>query len=390
MNDDLQSRLNRFRLLALGIGVIGLVSCMVGAFFDTPRFFVSYLFGYLFWLGLALGCFAVTMIHHLTGGRWGQVTRRFQEAGFMTLPVMALLFVPIFFGLKYLYQWAQPAKVAADTVLQHKHAYINPTLFIVRAIFFFGVWIVMAFFLRRWSLKQDKTTDVTPTRRLRTLSGVGIVIYALTVTFAYVDWVMSIEADWYSTMFPVIICIGQILTTYAFSIMVLNYFSKYQPISETITTTIQFHHLGNLLLTFVMFWTYISFGQLLIIWSGNLPHEIIWYLHRIAGDWKAVVWFLFLFHFFLPFFLLLFRASKRNPRTLVKLAAIVFVAHMVDVYWMISPSFHPTGISISWMDFAAPIGMGGIWIAVFISNLKGPLLIPQNDPRVEYALAHGK
>ncbi|MDB6124985.1 MAG: hypothetical protein JWQ71_3978 [Pedosphaera sp.] len=389
MNDDLQSRLNRFRFLALVSGVIGIVLCVVGAFINTQRFFISYLFGYLFWLGLALGCFAVSMIHHLTGGRWGQVTRRFQEAGFMTLPVMALLFVPIFFGLKHLYPWAQPVKVAADTILQHKHAYINPSLFIMRAIFFFIIWIVMAFLLRKWSLQQDKTTDVTPTRRLRTLSGVGIVIYALTVTFAYIDWVMSIEADWYSTMFPVIICIGQILTAYAFSIMVLTYFSKYQPISETVTTT-QFHHLGNLLLTFVMFWTYISFGQLLIIWSGNLPHEISWYLHRIAGNWKVIVWFLFLFHFFLPFFSLLFRPTKQHPRTLVKLAAIVFVAHMVDVYWMIAPSFYPTGIHLSWMDFAAPIGVGGIWIAIFIYNLKGPLLIPQNDPRVEYSLAHGK
>lgn len=389
MNDDLQSRLDRPRFLSLIIGVIGLLLCLAGALVNTPRFFISYLFGYLFWLGLALGCLAVAMIHHLTGGRWGQVTRRFLEAGFMTLPVMALLFVPILFGLQYLYPWAQPAKVTAEAVLQHRRAYINPTLFIVRAIFFFSIWLVMAGLLRRWSLQQDKTTDVTPTRRLRALSGVGIVIYVVTATFAYIDWVMSIEADWYSTMFPIIICIGQILTAYAFSIMVLTFCSKYQPISENITTT-QYHHLGNLLLTFVMFWTYISFGQLLIIWSGNLPREISWYLHRIAGGWKGVVWFLFLFHFFLPFFLLLFRPSKRNPHILVKLAALLFVAHLVDVYWMIFPSFHTTGISIGWMDFAAPIGVGGIWTASFLSNLKGPLLIPRNDPRVEYSLAHGK
>jgi hypothetical protein len=391
MNEELISKLNRFRSIALVIGVIGLVLCVVGAFTNTPQFFVSYLFGCLFWLGLALGCLGVAMIHHLTGGRWGDVIRRFLEAGFMTLPVMALLFIPVFFGLKHLYPWAQPATVAQDSILQHRQAYLNPAMFIVRAVVAFLIWVIMAWFLRKWSLRQDSTKNVEPTRRLRSLSGPGIVIYPLTATFVYVDWIMSLEVHWYSTMFVVIICIGQILTAYAFAIILLTWFSKYKPLSEVVTPT-HFHHLGNLLLTFVMFWTYVSFGQLLIIWSGNLPDEIVWYLHRIANGWKGIVWFLFLFHFFLPFFILLFRASKRNPRKLVILASIIFVAHLVSVFWMVTPSLFPNGIHVSWLDFAAPIGIGGIWIATFISQLKGPSLIPLNDPRKEYqvALAHGK
>ena len=242
MNETLRSQLNRFQLTGLVVGLIGLTLCVVGAFASTAQFFISYLFGYLFWLGLALGCFGVAMIHYLTGGRWGNETRRFLEAGFMTLPLMALLFVPIIFGLGYLYPWAQPATVAGSIVLQSRVPYLNFPMFTLRASFVFAVWIVIARLLRKWSLKQDQTMDVAPTRQMRTLSGPGMVIYPLTVTFAYIDWVMSIELNWYSTMFPVIICISQILSAYAFVIILLNYFRNFEPMSEMSLTT-PFHHL---------------------------------------------------------------------------------------------------------------------------------------------------
>ena len=305
----------------------------------------------------------------------------------MTLPLMALLFVPIFFGLNYLYPWARPAAVAADKVLQNRAAYSNLPMFAVRVAFVFAVWIVMAWFLRKWSLEQDQTTDVAPTRRMRSLSGPGMIIYPLTATLAFVDWVMSTEPDWYSTMFPVIICISQILSAYAFVIILLNYFRSFEPMSQMALTT-PFHHLGNLLLAFVVFWTYVGFGQFLIIWTGNLPHEIVWYLHRVAGGWKWIIVFLALFHFFLPFFLLLFRASKRHGAALAVLAGIVFGAHVVDVFWLITPSFHPTGIRIGWIDFAALFGVGGVWVATFIFVLKRAALLPQNDPRIQHPFAH--
>lgn len=389
MNETLRSQLNRFQAIGLIIGLIGLALCAVGAFVSTAQFFVSYLFGYLFWLSLALGCFGVAMIHYLTGGRWGNETRRFLEAGFMTLPLLALLFVPLFFGLNFLYPWARPAEVAVNKVLQERAPYYTFTTFTIRAAFFFAIWIVMAWLLRKWSLQQDQTKDVAPTKRMRTLSGPGMVIYPLTVTFAFIDWIMSTEPEWYSTMFPVIICIGQILSAYAFVIILLNYFRCFEPMSE-MTLTTPFHHLGNLLLTFVIFWTYVSFGQLLIIWSGNLPHEIVWYLHRKAGSWKWIIAFLALFHFFLPFFLLLFRASKRNPAALTILACIVFFSHIVGVFWLITPSFYRHGFQVGWIDFAALFGVGGLWIAMFIFVLKRAALLPQNDPRIQYPFAHGK
>lgn len=389
MNQALLSQLNRFQLTSLVVGIVGVILCVVGAIASTAQFFFAYLFGYLFWLGLALGCFGVAMIHYLTGGRWGDETRRFLEAGFMTLPLMALLFIPIFFGVQYLYPWARAADVAADRVLQNRAAYSNLPMFVVRTAFVFAVWIVMGWLLRKWSLEQDKTGDVKPTRRMRTLSGPGMVIYPLTATMAFVDWIMSAESDWYSTMFPVIICISQILTAYAFIIIVLNYFKNYEPMSEMALTT-PFHHLGNLLLAFVIFWTYVAFGQLLIVWSGNLPHEIVWYLHRIAGRWKWVVAFLALFHFFVPFFLLLFRDVKRNPATLAAIASMVFVSQVVDAYWFVSPSFRQTGVHVTWLDLAALFGVGGFWIAMFIFALKRAAFLPQNDPRIRYPFVHAK
>ncbi len=381
------STLTRYQLGAAACGALGIAGCVVGAVLNTKQFFISYLFGYLFWLGLALGCLEVAMLHHLTGGRWGFVIRRFLESGFRTLPVMALLFVPVFFGLSELYPWASAGQVAADPVLQHKHGYMNAPAFIGRAIIFFGIWIVMAQLLRKWSVAQDHTADPEPTRRLRTFSGPGIVIYPLTATFAYIDWVMSTEPDWYSTMFPVIIVIGQILSAFAFSVLLLNWFRATKPISEIVSLT-HFHHLGNLLLTFVMFWTYISFSQFLIIWSGNLPHEIAWYLHRSRGGWLWVVIALALFHFFIPFYLLLFRIAKRSPRMLATIAGLLFVMHLLNVYWLVTPSFFPGRIHFSWLDFAAPLGVGGIWLAVFISRLKEGPLVPLNDPRFDYSLAH--
>lgn len=384
MSETTRINLARAQATAVAFGVVGLLGCVVGAILNRRQFFISYLFGYLFWFGLALGCLGVAMLHHLTGGRWGFVILRFLESAFRTIPLMALLFVPLFFGLRELYPWADARNLAADPVLQHKHLYMNPTAFVVRAILFFSVWIILGGLLRKWSFDQDEISDPSPTRRLRVLSGPGIVIYPLTATFAYIDWVMSLEPDWYSTIFLVIIFIGQILCAFAFSVLVLSCFRRATPIVE-ILSPIHFHHLGNLLLTFVMFWTYVAFSQFLIIWSGNLPHEIAWYLHRSHGTWLWIVLALVLFHFFLPFYALLFRGTKTSLPILTTVAALLFVMQIVNAFWLIVPSFYPKGIHISWLDLAAPVGVGGIWVAAFLSGLKRGPLVPLNDPRFDYA-----
>jgi len=389
MTANFRSKLNRIQLAALVIGILALGGSVFGAAANPKQFFFSYLFAVLFWVGLSLGCFVVTMIHQLTGGRWGYPTRRFLEAGFMVLPLMALLFIPIFFGLHHLYAWARPAEVAAEKALQERHAYENNWAFIIRQIFFFFVWIWIALRLRKYSLEQDGTTDAAPTRRARFISGPGIVIYGLLITFASVDWIVSLEKDWYSTMFGVIVFGGQILTALAFGVILVALFQNQEPFASTVNK-VHYHHLGNLLLTFVLFWTYVSFGQLLIIYSGDIPHELEWYLHRIAGGWKAVVAVIAMFHFFLPFFLLLFRAVKRHVAVITTLSVLLFVVHIVDTYWLVMPTLHQHGISVSWLDFTLPIGVGGLWIAGFLWFLKSAPLLPRNDPGMQFAFVYAK
>ena len=387
METDLRARIDRAQRTAWIVGIAALACSLVGVFTNRPQFFFSYLFGCLFWLQLSLGCFLIAMIHHLTGGRWGYPTRRVLEAGFMVLPVMLILFVPVFFGLHHLYPWARPEEVASDKALQERHVYLNVWAYTARTLFFLGIWSWMAWCLRRWSLQQDTTTDAAPTRKARTLSGPGLVIYGLLGTFAQVDWTMSLEKHWSSTMFAVISIIGQILVALAFSLILLSLLRTRQPLVAVVSKT-HYHQLGNLLLAFVMFWTYVSFGQLLIVYSGDKPHELDWYLHRIAGHWKWVVGALGLFHFFIPFYLLLFRVVKKHPGSLTNLAGVLFVAHIVEVYWEVMPAFHTRGLAVSWQDFAIPIGIGGVWIGSFLGFLKAAPLLPQRDPGLQFAFRY--
>jgi hypothetical protein len=389
LTPEFRARLSSVQLVALVIGLLALGGTAVGAFTNRNQFFFSYLFGLLFWLGLSLGCLIVTMIHELTGGRWGYPTRRFLEAGFKVLPLILVLFIPIFFGLRELYPWARLDDLATEKVLLERHVYENNWAYTLRTVFFLAVWYAMAWCLRKWSLQQDTTTDAAPTRKARRLSGIGIVIHGLVATFAFVDWIMSLEKHWYSTMFPVIIVIGHILVAYAFSVVLLTLFKDHDPLRRVVNKT-HYHHLGNLLLTFVLFWTYVSFGQLLIIYSGDLPHEIDWYLHRIATSWKVVIGAVGLFHFFLPFFLLLFRGVKKRVAALTTLAALLFVVHIADTYWLVMPSFHQGGVRVSWLDFTAPIGIGGLWLAVFLAFLKAAPLLPQHDPGLQFAFKYGR
>ena len=370
----------RARRISFAIGLAALVACALGSTIDRREFFLSYLFGFLFWLGIALGCSGFLMVHHLTGGRWGYPIRRFFEGAISTLPFLAALFVPLFFGLPQLYPWATAANIAADKVLQHKHAYMNAPLFIVRTIIFFAIWILLARLLIKWSAQQDATRSVEPTKKLRALSGPGLVIYPTTVTFAFVDWVMSMEADWYSTVFPLLICIGQMLSALAFIILLLAWGGPRSSLGEILSKE-TFHHLGNLLLTFTMLWAYLAYAQLIVIWSGDLPHEISWYLHRIAGGWRVIAFALLIFHFFGPFFLLLFRQTKRRTEFLVAIAVIIFLAHIADVWWVVAPSLYRNGFHASWMAPLAWIGIGGIWLAIFFWRLETRPLVPMNDPR---------
>ena len=360
-------------------GLVALAACALGGWFGPAQFFHSYLVGFMFWFGIALGSMAILMVSHLTGGAWGAVVRRLLESAARTTPVLALLFLPILLGMHELYSWTRPEVVRESEILQHKQIYLNVPFFLVRAAIYFAVWVTVSRFLSVWSLEQDGNPGRNVSRRLEFLSRGGLVLYGLTVTFAAFDWVMSLEPLWYSSIFGFLFMGAQGLAAFSFVIPVAAYLRRTSPLARVIEPK-QFHDLGNLMLAFLMLWAYLSFSQLLIIWEGNLPDEISWYLHRADTGWFWIGIGLIVFHFALPFVLLLLRAIKRNPALLAPVALLVMVARYFDMLWLVEPSLHQTRLHVSWMDVVAPIGIGGVWLAAFVGQLKGISLVPLNDP----------
>jgi hypothetical protein len=371
--------LRRARPKALVAGLAALALCALGALFDPQQFFRSYLVGFLFWFGIALGCLAVLMIHHVAGGAWGAVTRRVLESAAGTIPFLALLFVPIVLGVGELYEWAHPSLVAADPLLRAKHLYLNVPFFIGRAVFYFAVWSAIGAFLIRWSTDEDTAPPGSVTRRLELLSRGGLVLYGLTVTFAAIDWIMSLQPHWFSTIYGLLIMGGQGVAAFAFIIPVAALLLRQESVAKVVQPA-QFGDLGSLLLAFVMIWAYLALSQLLITWSGNLPEEISWYLRRSVGGWKWVGYLLVVAHFVAPFLVLLSRRLKRNARALAFVALWLIFARYVDVYWLVVPSFEEGGLRVHWMDLLAPIGVGGVWFWLFVGRLERRPLLPLGDP----------
>ena len=378
----------RFQRGSLLVGVVALALSFAGAWFSPGHFFYSYLMAYVFWLGMPLGCLAVMMLHNLTHGAWGVVIRRLLEAGMRTLPLMVLLFVPLVFGMPTLYEWARAEAVAEDTLLQQKSAYLNVPFFFGRAALYFALWILGAYLLTRWSREHDRTGDPRLLDRLRLLSAPGLIVYAFTVTFASIDWLMSLQPHWHSSIFGVHFMGSHALSAFAFAIAVTGLLRSQEPLSGVLQPA-YLHDLGNLLLGFVMLWAYFSFSQWLIVWSGNLAEEVTWYVHRTRGGWQWVVLVLMVFHFFVPFFVLLLRTVKRRVEALSALAALIVVMRLVDVFWYTLPALHPADLQLHWMDILAPIGIGGIWIAAFIWELRPVPLVPLQEPLIKEALARG-
>jgi len=385
--ESLRSQFDSFQKQSLFVGSAGVALSIAGAFLSPAQFFRSYLLAYLFWVGIALGSSALVMLHNLTGGAWGAVIRRVLESGMRTLPLMALLFLPLLLGLHELYEWARPEHVAHDVLLQRKTFYLNIPFFLLRAVVYFSVWLGIAYLLTRWSSEHERTAELSVLRRLEALSGPGLVLYGGTVTFAAIDWVMSLEPHWYSTIYGLLFIVGQALTTLAFAIVVLSLLTEQKPLSEVVTAT-HFHDLGNLLLAFVMLWAYVAVSQYLIIWSGNLAEEVPWYLQRARGGWEWVGLSLVVFHFVLPFILLLSRSAKRRKQVLARIAGAILFMRFVDLFWLIAPSFPNEGLRIHWMDVVVPIGIGGLWLAVFCRQLKSQSLLPLHDPSLEGVLEH--
>lgn len=373
------------RRRALVVGLVGMAACAIGWFVSPTQFFRSYLVGIVLWIGVACGCLALLALQHMTGGAWGVMVRRILEAGARSIPCTFVLFIPVFFGLKHLFNWARPEAVAQSELLRHQAPYLNPTFFIVRAVFYFALWSALGIVLSRISWKQDRTGDPGLGRRLQIVSGPSIVLYGVTASFASIDWLMSLNESWYSSIYGVYFVGSQALAALAFVILVVLYLSRREPMVGVYQPR-HLHDYGKLLLAFTMLWAYFSISQFLIIWSGNLPEEITWYKARIEGGWKAMSLVIVLFHFVLPFVLLLSANLKKDARKLAGIAALLLSMRWVDLFWQAAPAFDSKQMHLHWLDIAAPIGVGGIFIWYFIGELQKRPLLPLQDPGLKAAL----
>ncbi|MEO7157691.1 MAG: hypothetical protein ABI039_09025 [Vicinamibacterales bacterium] len=384
------SPLPGMRQFGMIAGVLGVVLAVAGFFLSGPegsqRFFEAYLVGYTFWMSVVLGSLALLMVQHLSGGVWGIVLRRPFEAAVRTLPYMAVLFLPIAFGMHSLYAWTH-AEAASDPVIHAKALYLNTPFFLGRQAFYFIVWTTIGTLLTRWSAEHDRTADPALIDKMSKLSGAGLLIYGLTMTFAMVDWTMSVNPHWFSTIWGMLYAGGQGLSAFAFGILVLLMLAQSAPLNRVLTNH-HFHDLGKLLFAFLMLWAYLSFSQFLIIWSANLPEEIPHYLNRWDNSWRYLSVFIIVGHFILPYALLLSRDIKRNMGQLRIIATWILLARVADYYWHVAPEFHPDGFSFSLLDVALPLAIGGIFISLFVANLAGRSLLPVNDPDLDKALHH--
>lgn len=352
----------RTATIALGVGLALLAVCLVAGLMYPQSFFQAYLYGYLFWWTASMGCLGLTLLHNLTGGHWGMAIRPFLHAGLKTVLLAAVLFLPLLFGLSRIYDWAHYERfdeqlAQTDPILAGKvDYYLNSTFFIWRAIGYFAIWFVAAAIARRGSRRP---------------SAISLTILILAVSFAAVDWAMSLEPHWFSTMYGALYVAGGAVAAMALSIVFLGNLVPAGAESETYTADV-FNDLGNLLLAFVMIWTYFSFSQFLIIWSGNLPEENVWYLRRAESGWLTLAIVIALLHFVVPFLLLLSRDIKRNPKLIAAVAGGLLVMRAVDLMWVVAPSFSEHGVLALVLDVLALLGIGGLWIAVFCWSLRPP------------------
>lgn len=378
----------RWRRRALLVGAVFGIATIVGFIIEPAQAMHSYLLAFMFCLGLCLGSMGLLMVWHLTGGDWGVMIRRILEAAMSTLPMMAAAFIPVVVSAYlHMYPWANPEELAHSERLQHQaHLYLSPNLFLLRGIVYFVAWGFLVYYLLYWSRAQDEPPERAFGVRFRAISGAGIIVYAWTLTFAVIDWVMSLTPEFTSSIYGFIFLVGQALIALCLAVIVARMLQDHTPMSEVLEPR-YFHDYGNLMLTFVMLWAYFNFSQWLIIWSGNLSEEIHWFQDRIHGGWDLVSGALIFGHFVIPFTILLFRAIKRDSGSLVWLAAWLILMRYLDLYWNVEPNFHRHNLHYSWLDAVIPIAMFALWLNYFLWNLGRRPLVALYDPHLAKALA---
>jgi len=371
--------------IALIVGVVGLGLSLVGYFTDSSQALHSYLVSFVFWVSIGLGGLFFTMLHHLANAGWSVVLRRISEGLMAVLPLMAVFALPVILGMHDLYHWSHEEAVAHDHLLQKKAGYLNPTFFTIRTVFYFGVWTFLAYRLKRLSLQQDQAHSEDLGAKFRRTSAGGMILFALTSTFAAFDWLMSLDPHWYSTIFGAYLFSGSFLALLCSVILIAIFLRASGPLAHAVSVE-HFHDLGKLTFAFIIFWSYMGFSQYFLIWYANIPEETIWFLHRWEGSWKAVSQMIIFGHFVAPFFLLLTRMAKRNLAFLGALAVWILLMRWVDIYWLVFPTHSPHGVHLSWMDVTTMLGIGGIFVWYFWYKLKRHPLIPVKDPRLQESI----
>ena len=379
----------RLQQSALAVGGIALVLALFGAVRSPELFYPSYLTSFMLILGLALGSLGLLMLQHLTSGHWGIIIRRPLESATRTLPLVAVFFLPIaFMGMKYVYgAWLDPEKVKEEPLSKFQTGDLTHSGYLTRAVIYFAIWLLLMFIFNRLSRQQDADReDRALRRRLNMLAGPGIIVYVFAMSFAAIDWVMSLSPHWASTIYGFLFVVGQLISSMALMIAVVVLLARAEPLAGILQKR-HLHDLGKLLLAFVMLWAYFDFSQLLIIWSGNQPEEISFYRTRLYGGWGVVAVIVLVFHFFVPFFLLLSQDVKRNAKLLPKIAVWLIFMRLVDLFWMTRPEFTSRAVP-TWLDIVLPIALGGLWLGFFAFNLKQLPLLPVGDPKLEEAIEH--
>jgi hypothetical protein len=375
----------RLPALGAGLGLAGIVvSALLGAR-DPGQFYFSWLVAFLFWLSIALGALFFVLTHFVTKASWSVVLRRQAENVMGTLPVFALLFVPIVLGMHDLYHWTHADAVAHDPLLAGKSAYLNTGFFLARAAACLAVWALLASWFARRSVDQDRTGDVPTTLGLIRYSAPALFAFALTVTVASIDWMMSLDPHWYSTMFGVYYFAGCLVGFFAFMNLLAAAMQRAGLFRGTLTTE-HFHDLGKLLFGFTVFWAYIAFSQYFLIWYGNIPEETVFYARRMQGSWETLSAMLAWGHFGVPFLFLMSRHAKRRTATLVAGSVWVLVMHLIDLYWIVMPVHRPAGAAPGLVDLAALVAVGGVFLAALGWLLRRRALIPVRDPRLAESL----
>ena len=377
---------DRAQMIALVVGVIGLVASAAAWLLNPNSFFPAYLMAVFFWLGVVWGTMAVAMVYYLAGGPWGAVIRTFLEASMRTLPLLAVLFLPLLLGIPTLYIWARPDVVAQSPLYQYKviqTGWLSVPFFIGRTVLYFAVWFVLVTVLNRLSAEQNRTGDPAIRARMGRWSAAGMILLILTSTFAAFDWIMSIQPAFTSTAFGIVEGTSMLIAGFAVIIVVAALLAYREPWRHVWSYKI-WMNLGGWLFAFTMLWAYLAFSQFMLIWYGNLPEEIELYVRRFDGVWAYVIGAIFIISFIAPFILLLMPQIKLNMRAMLVVGIVLAFMRLVDTYWWIGPAY-PYDVATSWVYITAPIGVGGLWVWFFLWQLKRRPLLTLHDPKLPIA-----